>query len=294
MSGVVLLILVLTILAVRRPDMRRRWMIGLGVFIGADLCWLLPTIASQARTPGNAGNWLAYPQLLLAQWRWRLHQPKAFVGAQGAAGGESVWLYRADHHVLGLLTRGFGFELNTMRGWLGLSVLAAGWVFYALRDRLRLLLPALDDAESRGFWRQHLPWAVVYYLTIFCFLPGDQRYYLPIFPLLILPAVLGWRSVTAGNGWLAVAVPAATLVATLPFIGPNHTEPAPPVQMIRWLESRYPPIERPWVDLFLHDSWRHAQWYAQDFNVLATGDGKGYPTEALACFAPFVAGHLHG
>ena len=74
---------------------------------------------------------------------------------------------------------------------------------------------AANEAESRRFWGQHLPWAVVYYLTIFCFLPGDQRYYLPIFPLLILPSVLGWQSVSAGGGWLALAVPAVTLAATL-------------------------------------------------------------------------------
>ncbi len=197
--GVVLLILVLTILAVRRPSMRRRWTMGLGVFLGVGLLWLLPTMLIQARAPEAAGDLLAYPRLLLMQWRWRLDQPKAFIGAEGPAGGESMWLYRADHHVLGLLTRGFGFELNTVRGWCGIAVLVAGWVFYALRDRVRWLLPPLDDEGPRAFWRQHLPWAVVYYLTIFCFLPGDQRYYLPIFPLLILPAVLGWRSVTAGG-----------------------------------------------------------------------------------------------
>ena len=157
--------------------------------------------------------------------------------------------------------------MNTVRGWFGLAVLVAGWVFYALRDRVWWLLPPLDDGGPRAFWRQHLPWAVVYYLTIFCFLPGDQRYYLPIFPLLILPAVLGWQSVTAGNGWLAVTIPAVTLAATLPFIGPNHTDPAPPVQMIRWLQGHHPPAERPQVWLMLHDGWRHAQWYAPEFPI---------------------------
>ena len=85
-----------------------------------------------------------------------------------------------------------------------MAVLVAGWVFYALRDRVRWLLPPLDDEGPRGFWRQHLPWAVVYYLTIFCFLPGDQRYYLPIFPLLILPAVhrLAERDGKRCAGWL--------------------------------------------------------------------------------------------
>ncbi len=266
--GVVLLILVLTILAVRRPSMRQRWTLGLGAFLVVGLLWLLPTMLIQARAPEANGDPLAYPRLLLMQWRWRLDQPKAYIGAEGPAGGESMWLYRADHHVLGLLTRGFGFELNTVRGWSGIVVLVAGWAFYALRDRVRWLLPPLDDEGPRAFWRQHLPWVVVYYLIIFCFLPGDQRYYLPIFPLLILPAVLGWRGATMGDGWLALVIPVVTLMATSPFIGPNHTEPAPPVQMIRWLQARHPPTERPHMWLMLHDSLRHARWYAPDYFVL--------------------------
>ena len=249
--GVVLLILVLTILAVRRPFMRRRWTVGLGVFFAVGLLWLLPTMVSEAVTPEAGGNPLAYPQLLLAQWRWRLNQPKAFIGAEGSGDAEALWLYRADHHVLGLLTRGFGFPVGSVWGWMGVLVLAAGWTLYA-RDR--------HGGGGRAFWVQHLPWAGVYYLTIFCFLPGDQRYYLPIFPLLILPAVLGWRSVAAGGGWLAAVVPAATLAATLPFIGPNHTVPAPPVQMIRWLQAQYPPGKRSNVHLILRDGLRHAQW----------------------------------
>ena len=269
--GVVLLILVLTILAVRRPSMRRRWKVGLAAFLIVGLLWLLPTMLIQAMAPEAAGDPWAYPKLLLAQWRWRLDQPKAFIGAEGPAGGESIWLYRADHHVLGLLTRGFGFELNTVRGWFGLAVLVAGWAFYALRDRVRWLLPPLDDEGPRGFWRQHLLWAVVSYLTIFCFLPGDQRYYLPIFPLLILPAVLGWRSVTASDGWLAVAIPVVTLATTLPFVGPNHTEPAPPVQMIRWLQNHHPPAEWPRVWLSTRDSLRHVMWYKPGFLIFPGG-----------------------
>ena len=292
--GVVLLILVLTILAVRRPFMHRRWTMGLGVFLGVGLLWLLPTMLSQAATTEAAGDPLAYLRLLLAQWRWRLDQPKAFIGAEGSGIGESIWLYRVDHHILGLLTRGFGFELNTVRGWFGIAVLVAGWAFYVLRNRVRWLSPPHDDEGPRGFWRQHLPWAAVYYLTIFCFLPGDQRYYLPIFPLLILPAVLGWRSMTAGGGWLAVAVPVVTLAASLPFIGPNHTDAAPPVRMIRWLQSRYSTAERRNVFLVLRDSWRHAEWYAQDFQVFATVDHmSALPKGATAVYTDDAAYVAH-
>ena len=81
--------------------------------------------------------------------------------------------------------------------------------------------------------------------------------------------MLGWQRISPGRPWLAAVVPVATLAATLPCIGPNHTEPAPPVQMIRWLQTRYPPAVRPQVRLILRDGWRHAQWYAPDFQVVS-------------------------
>ncbi len=268
-TGVILLVLLLTIIAVRRPFMRRRWVTGFGVFLGVGLLWLLPTMVSQAETPEGAGNLLAYPRLLLAQWRWRLNQPKAFVGA-ASPGGESLWLYRVDHHLLGWLTRGFGFPLDSIWGWLGVLMLVTGGTLYVLE--LRRVRGTPSSGNEPSFWAQHLPWAILYVVTVFCCLPGDQRYYLPVFPLLILPAVLGWQSLRwherEHGRWLAAFVPAATLLASLPFIGPNHTEAAPPVRMMRWLQTQYPPAERPHIRLILRDDMRHAQWYAPDFLVL--------------------------
>ena len=264
--GVALLIVVLAVLAVRRPYMGRRWGIGAGVFLGANLLWLVPTMVVQARAPEAAGDWLAYPKLLLMQWRWRLDQPKAFIGAAGE--DSSLWLYRLDHHVFGLFTRGFGFAPGSAWGWLGMGVLVAGWVL-CVRSRRA-------DGGEESFWRQHLPWAAFYYVTVSCFLPGDQRYYLPIFPLLILPAVLGWETARSSR-WLALLVPTATLAATLPFIGPNHRDDPPPVQMIRWLQAHHPPAERPRVWLILTDSLRHAQWYAPDFHVVPPGSAEPIP-----------------
>ncbi len=294
--GVVLLILVLTILAGRPPAaMRRRWAVGVGVFAGANLLWLLPTMFLQGRRDDLYGGWLGYPRLLLLQWRWRLDQPKAFIGAEVLPGAKSLWFYRVDHHVLGLLTRGFGFPLGSVWGWLGVGVLATGWGLYALGGRVRWLAasaPTGVPTAPRTFWAQHLPWAAVYYLTIFCFLPGDQRYYLPIFPLLILPAVLGWQTVRPNGRSLAIVVPAATLAATLPFIGPNRTQPCPPVQMIRWLQAQHPPGTRSRVRLLLRDGYRHAQWYAPDFqlvNAAFSSDDASAPTNAVYTDDPVYA-----
>ena len=254
--------LIVGLAAVRGNSPSRRW-IGTGTFLGGCLLFLLPTMALQAMTPEAGGSWLAYPTQLLNQWRWRLDQPRAFIGAD--THGRSFLWYRLDHHVLGLLTHGFGFPLRSAWGWLGIAVLAGGWLLY-VRSRRRADTPP-EASPHRIFWRRHLPWAALYVAIVFCCLPGDQRYYLPIFPLLLLPALLGWASLRPGprGWWLMWIVPAATALATLPLVAENHREAAPPVRMLRFLQAQYPPAERPGVRLLLLDSFRHAQWYAPEF-----------------------------
>ena len=258
----------------------RRFLPTLGTFLCGCLLWLLPTMFLQARTPESGGAALAYPAQLLAQWRWRLNQPRAFIGA--ATHGESFLTYRLNHHVLGLLTRGFGLPLDTPWGWLGVGVLVLGWTFYV---RVHFRASAAPASLSRAFWTAHLPWAALYVGIVFCCLPGDQRYYLPIFPLLLLPALLGWRDFfpSPPTRALLFVIPTTTLLCTLPFIAENHREPAPPVRMLRFLQARYLPAERPRVCLLLHDSFRHAQWYAPGFFlvdpvVAAVQGGPELPT----------------
>ena len=228
----------------------------LGTFAAGCALWLVPTVVLQARTPEAHGRLLAYPTQLLGQWRWRLDQPKAFIGAE--THGRSFLSYRLDHHVLGLLTRGFGFSIGSGWGWLGIALLVLGWTFYAL-DRRRQ-----GSGSHAAFWQTHLPWTALYVAIVFCCLPGDQRYYLPIFPLLLLPALWGWSCLAPAG---LVVVPAACLAATLPLIESNHIDPAPPVAMIRWLQGQYPPATRARVWLVVRDSFRHAQWYAPEFHV---------------------------
>ena len=272
------LLLIVGLSAVGGP--LRRWLTVLGAFLGTCLLWLVPTMFFQALTPESGGRFLAYPAQLLAQWRWRLDQPKAFVGAD--AHGQSFLLYRLDHHVLGLFTRGCGFALNASWGWLGIGVLVVGWTFYGWPRRPE---PPGPVAPHRAFWKLHAPWAALYVAVVFCCLPGDQRYYLPVFPLLLLPALLGWARVSSSprGRWLALAVPAATLLATLPYVAENHREAAPPVRMLRFLQAQYPPAERADVHLLLRDSFRHAQWYAPEFPLENAADpGADAPLEPHA------------
>ena len=280
--AVVLLILVLACWTPRRapppPRAFFHWQ-PLGIFLAGCLGWLVPTMWTQTLLPESHGDWLAYPRQLLTQWRWRLDQPKAFIGAE--THGESFLRYRLDHHLLGLFTRGFGFPLSSFWGWLGLGVLVLGWIFYALtRGRSD---PSSTPSLPRCFWPTHLAWAALYVAIVFCCLPGDQRYYLPVFPLLLLPALLGWRDFFPGRParLLPFILPLTTFLCTLPFIAENHREPAPPVRMLRYLQAQYPPAERPRVRLLLRDSFRHAQWYAPEFqlmNLAANGSLKLPPS----------------
>jgi hypothetical protein len=265
-TGVILLILLLAI--PRWRSQPGKWAIGLGAFAVGGGAWLVPTAWLQAHTPEAAGDWLAYPRQLLAQWRWRLDQPKAFLGASGESW--DLLIYRLEHHPLGWFTRGFGFALDSVSGWLGIGVVVLGWTFYGLKLRTM--------REDAAFWRRQLPWAVVYVAMIFCCLPGDQRYYLPIFPLLIAPVIAGWWwCLGRRSRWLICALPLATLVVTLPYALENHSAPAPPVRLLRWLAARWPLRERPEVWLVLRDSRRHAEWYAPEFHIVRAEDFAGLP-----------------
>ena len=275
-TGIILLVLCLAIRRVRVPA--RNLTAVMGVFFACCLLWLLPTMWLQAHTPEAAGDWWAYPRQLLAQWRWRLDQPKAFLGARGQT--EGLLVYRLEHHPLGWLTRGFGFALDSPWGWLGIGFVVLGWVFYGLRLRK----PRVADLPSRerAFWSQHLPWGLAYAAMIFCFLPGDQRYYLPIFPLLVLPIIAGWWWCLGRRRELVWVIPVVTFGVTLPYAVENHLEPAPPVLLMRWLQAAIPFAQRRQVWLILRDTRRHAEWYAPEFHIVRAENFTGLPANALS------------
>jgi hypothetical protein len=280
-TGVILLILLLAI--PRWRPWPGRWSIALGVFLLGCCGWLLPMAWRQARTPEAAGDWAAYPRQLLTQWRWRLDQPKASLAASGQTG--DLLIYRLEHHPLGWLTHGFGFALDSIWGWLGIGGLVLGWTFYGLKLRADRQPEEPDDGAT--FWRRQLPWALVYVAMIFCCLPGDQRYYLPIFPLLIVPVAAGWWwALGRRSRWLICALPLVTLLVTLPYAVQNHTEATPPVRMLRWLTARWPAQERPQVWLVLRDSRRHAEWYAPDFHIVRAENFAGLPQDGGAIQTP--------
>jgi hypothetical protein len=258
--AVVLFIMCLTI-GFRRGK-PRDWALGIGVFLASCLLWLLPTMWLQAHVPESGGNPWAYVDQLTNQWRWRFNQPKVFLAASGQS--RHLLNERLGRHFVDWLLRGFGFSPEKIRGWLGIALMALGWTFHVLEMRR----PGMANSPGRAFWREHLPWAVAYIAMVFCCLPGDQRYYLPIYPLLILAAVAGWRSLPGQAGWTAALVPVMAIITAQPYIRMNHAELPPPVHMMHFLQARHPAEQRAKVWLILRDDYRHAQWYNPEFHLL--------------------------
>lgn len=276
--AVAALILGLALAGGRREE-RWRWAAGFGTFAAGCLVWLVPTMWLQTHWPEAHGSVWAYPAQLWHQWTWRLDQPKAFVGATGQTG--AVLLRRVWLHFGGIFTRGFAFSEHPALGTIGFGLLATGWLL-CWRQR---------PAGVIALLRNSVAWVALYVVIVFGCLPPDQRYYLPVFPLLLLPALAGWweigrflvqRAVAGGRtfptptgapeplrpAWIAAALPVVLLAVSAPLAWNGHTEAAPPVHLVRWLNAQHPdPAERPRVWLVFRDTRRHAQWYGRGFRV---------------------------
>jgi hypothetical protein len=247
----------------RRPA-RNAWLRGVAIYVLASLAWLVPTLASQASAPEAKGSWLAYPRLVLEQWRWRLDKPEASVLAGGISPrylANRVW----GHAMNACLFLGFGWSTSDAKGLAGLFLLLAGTILHAWRR------PPWRDARLRSFWLCQAVWAPAYILTIFVCLPADPRYYVPIAPLLVIVPLMGWASLAGRWRATAWAVPALLVATTAPLAWQGHVELPPPVAMLRDLNAKYPPQERGRVLLMLDASHRHAEWHPSGFALAWAG-----------------------
>ena len=229
----------------------KRWAAGIGLFLASALLWLIPVMVTQAGQEENHAGWKAYPYLLIQQWNWRLDKPEIYVGAEEVTARNVA--DRVVSHARGWFTRGFGMDLSTPRSIPGLVVLLAGWILFFVRRAWR-------GPPGRPFWKVHLPWALIYAATIFIALPADVRYLIPIFPLLVIPPILGLARLKPEWRWIPWLLPAALLVVTLPHAWANHREDAPPLRVVMHLKDEHPPAERSRIYLYLTDSRRHAWW----------------------------------
>jgi hypothetical protein len=121
--------------------------------------------------------------------------------------------------------------------------------------------------QDQRFWKFHAPWALVHIAIIFICLGGKQRYYLIIFPLLLIALIRGFLRMPAPWNWIAAALPALFLYISIPLAIENHRGEAPPIRLVRYLEQLYPPSRRKNVALLFVNVRRHSEWYAPEFKT---------------------------
>lgn len=247
----VAIIILLIALWQRRPSWKT-WLAGLGTLIFGCWLWLLPMSYLQWKLRPDLAWWQVYPALIYKQWQWRLDKPVAYIGAGGW--NLSSLRQRFVDHIVAWFEIGFGFSQSTTARSIGIVLILAGLAAYFFR-------------RERGaqFWRIHIWWAVLSVLLVFCFLPWDQRYYLSIFPLLLILFAAALFRLPQPWRWLVLGWPLLFLWISLPLAIANHSDEAPPVQMIRYLQMLHSPAERGNILLVLRWNGRHAQWYGADF-----------------------------
>ena len=172
--AVVLVVLLVALFQVRAR--RRDWWIAITLLVAGCLVWLLPMSYLQWKLHREIPWWQVYPRLIWQQWNWRLEEPSVYIGAHNAW-KLSYLTNRIYSHFAGWFILGLGLWRSTLTLVAGSLLVALGVATYLFRLR----------EEDREFWKQNWAWATLHILIIFCSLPWEPRYYLPIFPLLLVP-----------------------------------------------------------------------------------------------------------
>ncbi len=235
----------------------RKAILGMGGFFAACLLWLVPMWYCQWRLRPNISFWAVYPKLVYSQWIWRLDKPHAFIGA-GDWSAKYLGI-RLGEHFGGWFGVGFGLLRSPVALVVGILIFGFGMVAFFFQHRER---------QDGQFWRFHLPWALLHIAIIFVCLPSSPRYYLIIFPLLLVVLLRGYMRISGPFRHLVLAVPCFLLVVLIPSAIENHRDDAPPVQLVRYLADRYPVPERSKVALLFQNARRHAEWYASRIHDL--------------------------
>jgi hypothetical protein len=198
-----------------------------------------------------------YPELVYGQWRWRLNLPSVYIGA-GDWSPHYLGM-RVVRHILGWFWKGFGFIQSPRVLITGIVLTTCGIIAYFRFGR---------EAMDQRFWGFHGPWLLVDIAIVFIALPGDQRYYLMVFPPLLVIMLRGFLRLPKPWNLSAICVPVLLLYILVPLAIENHRDEAPAIRLVRYLEKLYPPSERGNVLLILPVVCRSAQWYAPQFKIL--------------------------
>ncbi|MFL6514549.1 MAG: glycosyltransferase family 39 protein [Chthoniobacterales bacterium] len=242
------------------PSVGGKWAwLGWACLLGGCLMWLVPMwyIQSELKPQVSAGS--VYPQLVYKFWAGRLDKPSMYLFA-------ASWTFkyiatRCAFHFLGWYGVGLGFIQSWPALILGTLVSTIGVAAY---------LFGLRGPADASFWKFHTPWAVVHIAAIFISLPATQRYYVVIFPLILVPVLAGFLRMERPWNSAVFAVPVVLLLTTVPIAIANHRDEAPPIRLVRYLQQLYLPPQRQKVVLLLSTrTKRHAEWYSPDFTIVS-------------------------
>lgn len=251
-------VVILAIALRRRRAGMKMSILGCGAVIAGCLLWLVPMWYSQWRLHPETPFWQVYPKLVYGQWAWRYTRPGVFIAA-GDWSARYLTL-RFIQHFLGFFGLGFGFLQSWVALIAGSAIVLFGFGAYFKRER---------EVADRQFWRFHVPWALLHIVIIFACLPATQRYYLIIYPLLLVALLRGLLRLPTQWRTTAFALPAVLLFTSVPIAITNHHDDAPPERFVQYLKGLYPPDMRGRVALILSNrSRRHVEWYAPEFRVV--------------------------
>lgn len=259
------------------------WLNALTVFAVVSLLWLIPTIISQSSIDkGGHGFFNYFYQLKIFGNRiggtpeWSLGAgdinlgrilKKVFIHLAGCfylSLGLNVWYPNSFN----LFLAKFGTQLHpwnpdivewSYSGSVYFILYVAGVLFY-------IRSAPWEKLNHKLYWKINLLWPIFHFFMMVYAVPPSNRQYLPILPILILPAILGWQSLQKFKAkTVSIFIVILLLTNTAPLAYTNHTEPAPPVALVRFLNQHLNGEELK-KDLVIlgTNSGRHAQWYLKN------------------------------
>ena len=282
-----LLILLIIALLTRVPI--RYKLYAVLVFAIGNLCWLLPTIISQAVLEDNTHGWMNF----FVQLReFKNHSTSIDTWHFDPSNGNLVYaLKRLFLHLGGMLYFGMGFSLwypewvNQLLGHTGteLTPWNTNIQEWSLGGSIFLFVSILAFGRffSRkyqwrvsGFWIIAIPLGIFYFFYIYLTVPPLMRYYIPLFPLILMPVVLGLYKSRYGKVGLLIAV-LSLGSSSLPLALEQNANSSPSLAFLEAVEqhSKSNSIPPEKVVLYCNSNVRrHAYWYYPEFKLYEEGE----------------------
>jgi len=280
-----LFLLIIAIVLFNSRSSFRTWLKALSIFAVVCLLWLIPTVLSQSTIDkGNHGLFNYFYQLKqfgneigsISEWSLgtgnlnlvRIFE-KIFIHLAGCfylSLGLNVWYPNSLNLILGK----FSTELHpwnpdivewSYNGTIYFILYIAGVLLYIKSTPWKKL-------HHKLFWKINFLWPIFHFIMMVYAVPPSNRQYLPILPILILPAILGWNNLRKFKA-VSILIIILLFANTAPLAYVNHNEPAPPVALIRFLDRHLSGDKRQKVLVILDsNSGRHAHWYLKGIKAV--------------------------